>query len=900
MARLVIGLLSVLNLATDASQIAPEHVIREDKAGKHLSVWDQVGSLLASSIKNEQKRRDCSPLVTKILDSIRYHLARRHRNSFVSADEIRSFVGLKDGDNGRELLTQTMRVLGNYTLAEGLLAGSMWTIDNQNNFLSCMENLEMRLDENTLNDLGDTLIQGDMAVTSSLCRYSEQSSKIGKTEFEVGTMGCWGVTGCQFAHPDEAVHFCNSQPECTLIMGKEDSTGCDGGLGCYKPRRGAPEDDATWAQDGGRTYIKTCPGALIETQHRVQNKLRAAGTRWADGEINYCFSSEADEHVQEAIHIAAHKIQEQVPCVNFNYVERGDDEHCVVQPSIIVTAKPSGCWSYVGQVSGSDEADWKKKSQPLNLARGCELPGIAMHELAHALGMVHQSSRADRNDVILFQENNTDRKEAFGLASDVIKYAWAGRDKCVNRAGVTKATMSQDDCDVLGGNYTEGDEPVPGKVACQLDICESGTFFPAPSGKCNDKKANMTLKMERKDCLRAQGTPPASPKDSWAWVDCAFDVCTDMGLHLAKPFACENKIAYGYFQTMQNDCKNMEGTISVQHRSNDWVNCYMDFCSGSFDTPFDFLSLMMPSPYAWAKDSKKPTLEPIGNNSEKLTALMGQRMGFSALDVFHLGHMYGCYEKIKPEFDSKDVSRRIMTGEYFGPNPAGGECQDKEGPDTGFDIHGDDGFMKHASCSHLMQHCENTSMVSDTMTMGEAVKKVCPVSCFVCLPNHGISFSGQGEAGGCFDAENTGIRFRDGPKASCKELINYCKHESIGPQVQEACKMSCGLCHPHIYAPFFGREGECQDEPQEADPVFTIAGVKSPCPAMHKYCMDHPDSFLVQRKCPLTCGLCEMASGSTTHPPVAPPDEMWVPGDEGNCQRRRRNGFCATRRRRNV
>merc|ERR1719502_2005805 len=111
--------------------------------------------------------------------------------------------------------------------------------------------------------------------------------------------------------------------------------------------------------------------------------------------------------------------------------------------------------------------------------------------------------------------------------------------------------------------------------------------------------------------------------------------------------------------------------------------------------------------------------------------------------------------------------------------------------------------MKHAACVDLEHLCKNE-------TMGEEVRKACPVSCFQCMPNHGTT-GGTGQSGPCFDAANTGIRFKDGPKATCKDLIRYCKHPHIGTQVQESCKLSCGGCQPHVYAPFYDSNKACYD-----------------------------------------------------------------------------------------
>jgi hypothetical protein len=57
------------------------------------------------------------------------------------------------------------------------------------------------------------------------------------------------------------------------------------------------------------------------------------------------------------------------------------------------------------------------------------------------------------------------------------------------------------------------------------------------------------------------------------------------------------------------------------------------------------------------------------------------------------------------------------------------------------------------------------------------------------------------------------------------------------------------------------------------------------------FCENHPDSFLIRHKCPLTCGICEAPS---TSPPPATHEELFH-----QCSTRRRWGLCSTRRRRN-
>jgi len=217
-------------------------------------------------------------------------------------------------------------------------------------------------------------------------------------------------------------------------------------------------------------------------------------------------------------------------------------------------------------------------------------------------------------------------------------------------------------------------------------------------------------------------------------------------------------------------------------------------------------------------------------------------------------------------------------------------CEDVTPEHTGFDVHGDDGFMKHASCDDLTSHCHNSSI-------GEQVRVSCPVACFICMEKGAGSGSRKEKDVPCFDTVSTGIRFREGPKAGCSDLINYCNHTSIGQQVREACRLSCGLCEIHVEGPYLDKHGNCMDLQTHEEPQFTVSGALAGCNDMAQFCKNHPDSYLIRHKCPLSCGVCGN-SMTTTVKPVD--DTIKIPGDVGGCSRRRRWGFCSTRRRRNV
>jgi len=215
-------------------------------------------------------------------------------------------------------------------------------------------------------------------------------------------------------------------------------------------------------------------------------------------------------------------------------------------------------------------------------------------------------------------------------------------------------------------------------------------------------------------------------------------------------------------------------------------------------------------------------------------------------------------------------------------------CEDVEPGHTGFEAHDDGGYLHKASCADLAQYCHNE-------TIGEQVRVSCPVSCFICQPGHSRNGTYNGP---CFDALETGIRFREGPKAKCPDLINYCNQSSIKAQVQEACKLSCGICELHIEGPYMDAYGNCFDLQTHEEPQFTVNGQLAGCLDMEEFCHHHPDSYLIRHKCPKTCSICGNAPPTTKKPEEK---EERNPNDAGHgCDRRRRWGFCSSRRRRLV
>merc|ERR1719386_404714 len=197
---------------------------------------------------------------------------------------------------------------------------------------------------------------------------------------------------------------------------------------------------------------------------------------------------------------------------------------------------------------------------------------MAQHQLGHALGMAHENSRADRDTVL--EINTTNIKDGktteFSTSQDVVKYAWSGAGECVEKKGDTRTPMTEADCQAIGGTVldsspsAEKDLQNVSYINCKLELCDDGQYRPAPTNICKERVSGMVLKMTRGDCATARGTPEGTGYD-YQWCNCHFDLCRDMGLHLAKPLTCGNKLANGYIQVPYTECGNMGGSSAAHN-----------------------------------------------------------------------------------------------------------------------------------------------------------------------------------------------------------------------------------------------------------------------------------------------------------------------------------------------
>lgn len=121
--------------------------------------------------------------------------------------------------------------------------------------------------------------------------------------------------------------------------------------------------------------------------------------------------------------------------------------------------------------------------------------------------------------------------------------------------------------------------------------------------------------------------------------------------------------------------------------------------------------------------------------------------------------------------------------------------------------------------------------------------------------------------------------YSDVQQAKCADLADYCFHEQEGHTVRDMCKRTCGFCDLQE------EDASCVDGLANDEPRFAFQdGRPCDCSSLEFDCRD-PE---IKAKCKRTCGGC----ATTTKTPVGTNTY-----EEDTCSRRRRMGFCWTRRR---
>ncbi|RWS04693.1 astacin-like metalloprotease toxin-like protein, partial [Dinothrombium tinctorium] len=114
---------------------------------------------------------------------------------------------------------------------------------------------------------------------------------------------------------------------------------------------------------------------------------------WPNGIIPFTISLELTN--DEDLILKSMKHIEQNTCIRFR--------RRTVERDYVSIIRDRGCYSYIGKRK-------KGGKQPLSIGDGCAYFGTVVHELLHAVGLIHEQNRADRDDYVKILWKNIDPK----------------------------------------------------------------------------------------------------------------------------------------------------------------------------------------------------------------------------------------------------------------------------------------------------------------------------------------------------------------------------------------------------------------------------------------------------------------------------------------------------------
>ncbi|XP_785032.4 protein SpAN [Strongylocentrotus purpuratus] len=141
----------------------------------------------------------------------------------------------------------------------------------------------------------------------------------------------------------------------------------------------------------------------MEFKRASEEECEATITKWTDDTVYYAYCSAAmkNKYSLEAFAQVSSILDgiltfKDVTKDDYDCTNNADREHYI---AVVDNGKSEGCWSYVGMLSG--------EKQTLNLQTGkCTSVYVIIHEIFHALGLLHTQQRPDSPQYITVNTQN--------------------------------------------------------------------------------------------------------------------------------------------------------------------------------------------------------------------------------------------------------------------------------------------------------------------------------------------------------------------------------------------------------------------------------------------------------------------------------------------------------------
>uniref|UniRef100_A0A915JB30 Metalloendopeptidase n=1 Tax=Romanomermis culicivorax TaxID=13658 RepID=A0A915JB30_ROMCU len=137
-----------------------------------------------------------------------------------------------------------------------------------------------------------------------------------------------------------------------------------------------------------------------EQKRAMRQRAGVVGVKhWPNGVMVYSLDSNLNNDQRRMIKTAINEYKKYT-CINFREKTAKDTDY-------VAFTNQQGCWSSIGMTGGR---------QDLSLGLGCYYePVTAMHEMAHALGFMHEQTRPDRDSWIDILDTNIQDKMKYNF-----------------------------------------------------------------------------------------------------------------------------------------------------------------------------------------------------------------------------------------------------------------------------------------------------------------------------------------------------------------------------------------------------------------------------------------------------------------------------------------------------